>query len=63
MQQLTYEHNFYRRHFPVDGTDYIIEQFRKNFITRDLALRRLSQAGVKNPESLLDKDVLWELEQ
>ena len=60
-KKLTFEHNYCRRNYPVSGYDYIIEQFNNGHITRELAIRRLYDAGIQNPESLLEQGVVWEI--
>jgi hypothetical protein len=62
VKTLTYEHRYYRDHYPIKGTDYIINQYKRNQITKELAVRRLYQSGVQNPLSLLDKGFEWELD-
>jgi len=58
--QLTYDHIGYRQLYPVQGVDWIIQQFKKKQITYELAVRRLLIQGVQNPESYL-RGCDWEL--
>jgi len=57
---LTYEHNYYRKKYPVEDPSFVVQQFNKGAITRDLAVRRLYTLGVQNPDSFL-RGFSWEL--